>query len=155
MPRLRGAERALSLLGSSQKQQYICRACRVQVIRQFHSSQRVAAGDPWMQRIKNTLFGSKESKDAEEKREKARQTRVKELTEQDAGKPGVEVKSGGNGKEYEVAAFVDPAINKDYVRATTWDKLESVGSEEWVRARADQGERYIGYGCIQKEDETA
>lgn len=49
------------------------------------------------------------------------------------------------GKDYEVAAVVDESLNKEYVPATTWEGLERIGSEAWVRRGRDGGEMYYGY----------
>lgn len=56
----------------------------------------------------------------------------------------METKIGVGGKEYVIAEVVDTYTHKDYVSSQTWDGLEKVGSEEWVRKRADIGEQYHG-----------
>lgn len=101
---------------------------------------------PFFQRIKQSLFGSKESKEAEEQREEKTQQRLKELQERQRYELDVVAETDKKGTRYEVAPIVDPSTNKDYVVASTWDGLESVGSEAWVKARADRGEQYQGYG---------
>ncbi|KAK5118023.1 hypothetical protein LTR62_004067 [Meristemomyces frigidus] len=144
----RPAEQALRLATSSTTQRYTCRACRAQAARQFHTSVPREAEVPFYKRLQETLFGSKQAQNAEKVREEKRGDRSVELRgkggeEAEAG--AVEVKMGKNGQRYEIAALVDPDLTKNYTPATTWDGLQRVGSEEWVKARADRGEQYVGF----------
>lgn len=96
-----------------------------------------------MRRLRDTIFGSKETKAVEASREKKQQQQLDELQTQD---PSVkEVKVGADGRSYEVAALVDPSKRSDYIPASTWEQLERVGGAQWVRSRQDQGEQYKGY----------
>ena len=143
MPRLRSAEQALQLFANGSRQQYICRTCRAHAIRQFHSSQYAAAELPFFKRIQQTLFGSQEAREAERKREEKAQQQIQELAKRDES--GLRTKKVGK-TVYRIAPVVDPSVNTDYVPSTTWDGLERVGSREYVKKKADQGETYIGYG---------
>ncbi|KAK5128418.1 hypothetical protein LTR85_003086 [Meristemomyces frigidus] len=140
----RPAEQALRLATSRPTKQYVCRACRAQAARQFTTSSSRFADEPFYRRLQKTLFGSKESKEAEQSREEKQKRRIEELAERDDGAE-LETKTDKHGRQYEIAAIIDPTVNKDYVQSTTWSGLESVGSEEWVKKRADQGEPYIGF----------
>ena len=48
------------------------------------------------------------------------------------------------GREWTIAAVVDPSTNKEYVQAQRWDGLEWVGSKQWVARKSDAGETYVG-----------
>ena len=49
------------------------------------------------------------------------------------------------GREYEVARRVEEGVERGYVASQDWTGLERVGSESWVRGRADEGgEGYEG-----------
>ncbi|KAK3653658.1 hypothetical protein LTR56_004513 [Elasticomyces elasticus] len=139
----RVAQQALGLAALPRSQQYVCRACRAQAGRQFHTSNRDLAEVPFFQRLKKQIFGSKKSQQAEKSREEKNKQRLE--LHNNSGPGELEVKTGRHGQQYEVAAIVDPSDTKDYVPAQGWDGLERVGSEEWVKARADQGEQYVGF----------
>ncbi|KAK3672989.1 hypothetical protein LTR78_007100 [Recurvomyces mirabilis] len=148
----RPAEQALRLATSSASQKYVCRACRAQAARQFHTSVPRPAQVPLYQRLRDTLFGSKQSQEAEKGRgEKQVQRREEEQQQSSSQEDGaLEVVVGRDGQEYEVAAVVDPTLAKNYIQAMSWEGLERIGSEEWVKRRADQGEQYVGF--IPKKD---
>lgn len=151
MPRIRSVEQALRLSTDISRQTYVCRSCRANTTRQFHTSLPLAASqEPFLTRMRNSLFGSKESKEAEKRREERTKQKIEELRgrgrERGHEQEDIEEVTGKGGRVLEVAPFVDPAINKDYVVATTWDELENVGSEKWVKAKNDRGEQYVGYG---------
>jgi hypothetical protein len=91
----------------------------------------------------NTLFGSKEDKEVAEKREKdEHQKRMQEVSDEGHGK--TEMYIDDQGREWTIAAVVDPGTNKEYVQAQRWDGLEWVGSKEWVARKSDAGETYVG-----------
>lgn len=92
--------------------------------------------------MSNSIFGSTEDKAAAEKRDEAHQSRLTELAEQGGGK--TETFTDDQGREWTIAAIVDPSINKEYVQAQRWDGLEWVGSKEWIARRDDTGEQYTG-----------
>lgn len=149
MPPTRVAERALRVATTSSRQ-YICKSCRAQAhaARQFSSSTRVAAAEePFYRRLQRQIFGNKE----QEADQKLREQKAIERQEEALGRGGgVDVDSEPrkvrkNGVDYEVAAYVDPQVNKDYVPASSADGLEIIGSDEWVRQREDHGEVYVGY----------
>lgn len=143
----RTAEHALRLANSSSTTttpSYVCRACRAQAARQFHTSRPVLADEPWHKRMSNYFFGSKESRRADVDREEKNKQRIRELADR-GGSTQAEKKVDKFGRELDVAAIVDPSINKQYVQSMTWDGLERIGSEQWVRERADQGEQYVGF----------
>ncbi|KAK4541166.1 hypothetical protein LTR36_008240 [Oleoguttula mirabilis] len=143
----RPAEQALRLATSRPTQQYVCTACRAQAARQFHTSSPRRADEPFYRRLQQTIFGSKESKDAEQSREAKQKRRVEELAISRNDDAALEVKTDKHGRQYEVAAMVDTTVNKDYVQSTTWAGLESVGSVDWVQQRADRGEKYVGFAA--------
>lgn len=141
MPRLRDSEHALRLATSRSRQPFVCRTCRAQAVRQFHAS----ASRPFIKRIRESLFGSKESKEAERKREEKVQQRIQEQARRDAAKEDLVTRVGNKGRKYKVAAIVDPSINPEYVMSTNWDGLKRIGSAKWIKERADPGEKYVGY----------
>jgi hypothetical protein len=149
MPPLRPSERALVSLSQSARQRFVCRACRAHFIRQLHSSPRVFAEEPFLSRLKNTLFGSKEAKEKEQKREEAQQEEVaKAAAAQKDGQTGLRVKKK-KGVKYQVAPIIDPkAPPRDYVPATTWEGLEHIGGKEYVKKVQDRGEVYQGYALL-------
>lgn len=155
MPRFAIAELALRLIVGPSPTQYVCRTCRAQAVRQFHTPSRRAAEVPFWKRMQQTIFGSKESKEAEQSREEQRKRRLEDLSQQDPTTSILDKRTDRRGREYEVAAVVDPTINSDYVQAANWDGLESVGSADWVKARADQGEQYAGYTDSSKAGRVA
>lgn len=135
----RPAEQALRLAAA---RPYVCHAC---LRRQFHTSPlRPAADEPWHVRLKNTIFGTEQTKQAEKSRDEKQKRRLEELAA-DENSGGVETKTDKHGRAYEIAALVDPSVDTTYVQATTGKGLEMVGGEEWVRKRADRGERYVGF----------
>ncbi|KAI7348696.1 hypothetical protein KC354_g13494 [Hortaea werneckii] len=147
MRSVRTAEHALRLANSSSTTtapSYVCRSCRAQAARQFHTSRPVLADEPWHKRMSNYFFGSKESRRADADREEKNKQRIQELADR-GGSTQAEKKVDKFGRELDVAAIVDPSINKQYVQSMTWDGLERIGSEQWVRERADQGEQYVGF----------
>ena len=70
--------------------------------------------------------------------------RREELAEKAVVANEPKIKVGRDGKEYQVAAIIDPTVNKDYVEATDATGLEVVGSKEWIKAKQDRGEQYVG-----------
>ena len=153
MPRLRAAERALALLASPSTHQhhYICRTClqhSPSATRTLHTTPALSAELSFLQRLQNSVFGNKESREASKKREEAHQKRVEELAQQQTHgqQPGREVVRDWQGREFEVAALVDESVDgaRGYVPASSWEGLERIGGEEWVRRRADGGEVYLG-----------
>lgn len=146
MRNTRVAGQALSLATESARRPYICRACLAQATRQLSTStprNAAASSEPFYKRIQNSLFGTKESKATEKFREEQRVKRLEELKESGADRE-VEKVEMRNGRVYEVAEVVDPITHKDYIVSRNWRGLESVGGEEWVRQRADSGEKYVG-----------
>lgn len=143
MPRLRDAEQALSLAANFSRQPYICRSCRARAIRHFHSSPSSPAA-PFLQRVRESLFGTAESQEVKKKREEQVQRSVEEQAKRDAVKTSLETKTDSKGREYEVAAIYDPSINPEYVMSTNWDGLRRIGSGKWIKERADPGEKYVG-----------
>ena len=129
---------ALTRPTASRQYQYVCRAC----VRQYHPSPVFRAELPFWKRITNSLFGTKEEKAATEKRDEAHQQRLQELAEEGGGK--TETFVDDQGREWTIAAIVDPTINKEYVQAQRWDGLEWVGSKEWIARKSDTGEAYVG-----------
>jgi hypothetical protein len=142
MPRLPISEQAMRLAltrpTTLRQSRYVCRAC----VRQYHASPVFRAELPFWKRLTNSLFGSSEEKAAAEKRDVAHQNRLQELAEQGGGK--TETFVDDKGREWTIAAVIDPSINKEYVQAQRWDGLEWVGSKRWIARRSDAGEAYIG-----------
>ena len=143
MRRAQTAQQLLKLTTANPvSQQYICRTCLAQVARQIHTSTPRNAELPFGQRMRNLIFGSGEAQAADESRERARKRRLDEIS---AGERNASaVKTDKQGREYQIAAVVDPSINPAYVPADTWQGLEFIGSEQWVKARADKGEEFTG-----------
>jgi len=138
----RTAEQALRLAAT---QHYVCSSCRLRAARrQLSTSAPLAAELPFYKRIQQTLFGSEETDRAAKSREEKRRKRLQEVAEKAGDDSVLEVIKDKKGNEYEVAALVETSTHKDYVQATNWDGMESVGSVQWVRERADQGEVYRG-----------
>ncbi|CZT15747.1 uncharacterized protein RCC_01581 [Ramularia collo-cygni] len=136
---------ALSLATETARQPYICRACLAQSTRQLSTSNpRNASSQPFYKRIQDSLFGSKESKAAEERLELAREKQLEAIRQ--AG-PDEQVKNDESQNEgrLKVAAVVHPTTHKNYVVSRTWKGMERIGSEAWVTQRADQGEKYVGF----------
>ena len=147
MPPLHRSERALRLLADAPRQQYICRACRAQQIRSFHSSYPTYARNekPLLTRLRESIFGSTETTPAEQKREDVSRERTKALAQKfDAKKPLERRKPSNRNQWYEIAAVVDPTVNKEYNLKSTWKEIERVGGEQWMKAREDKGEVYKG-----------
>lgn len=92
--------------------------------------------------MQQTLFGTPEKKAVAEKTDEAHQQRLTELAEQ--GGAETQPYTDDQGREWQIAAVVDPSINKQYVQAQRWDGLEWVGSKEWVALQNDAGEVYVG-----------
>ena len=159
MPRVaaRAAERALPLLIRRPLRpvhSHICRSC---LTRQFGTTLSRSANIPWYKRAKEFFFGSKESKQAEQKREEAEQAREEASASGDqpvVEEPAVprprptalEVIPGRNGRQFQVAAVVKQELDMDYVPADNWAGLERIGSRQWQREKADHGEKYTG--CV-------
>lgn len=111
-------------------------------MRQLHSTRPVLAEEPFTERIKRTLFGSKESKEKEAKRAEAQSKAIAEAAAKE--RPTMEMKLH-NGVEYQIAPIVDPkAKYPGYIPATTWQDLEHIGGTEYVRKVQDRGEVYQG-----------
>lgn len=97
---------------------------------------------PFWKRLQHSIFGSPEQKVATEKREEAHQKHIQEL----ADKGGTEMQpyTDNEGREWQIAAVVDPSINKQYVQAQRWDGLQWIGTKEWVALNNDGKEAYVG-----------
>lgn len=145
MRRVPVAERALRLASDRSKTPYVCRSCLAKAQpRTLHTSARLYVEEkPAWKRWQESLFGSKESRESTRRLEAAREAKIERVVagEDSQGEP---VEYGG--KVYQKAAFIVPAINKDYVPATTWENLDRIGSAEWVSKQADPGKRYDG--CV-------
>lgn len=144
MRRAPRAEQPLRLLFDGPRPSYVCRACRQRTskppARQFHASAASSAsGKPWITTIRESLFGSKNKAAAAPEEDRDLSASAANPEEY-----GVEITTDRRGNEYEVAQRVDPTRNKDYVVAHTWDGLESIGSEHWVRQRVDKGHQFEG-----------
>jgi len=144
MSRVRETERALTLIGSSARRPYICRACRSQAARQFHSTPRNAEV-PFYQRISETLFGKKKTPEDEKKEQKELEKKRIDLAQRDADRVALETAEGKPKSKYQVAQLVDPAVNKDYVLSSNWQGLRRIGGEKWIKQNQDPGEKYVGY----------
>lgn len=145
MRHVRLAEQALRVASDSSRQQYVCRSCLAQAARQLHTTSRRSGPNDFLSRISKTIFGDKK---AEEKQKKLKEAAVargeggQEIVE--TSSTNVKSKVKINGVTYERAERVEPATNKDYLPSTTWDGLERVGGEQWVKKRLDMGEQYSG-----------
>ncbi|KAK4620000.1 hypothetical protein CLAFUW4_11266 [Fulvia fulva] len=148
MRHLRPAQQALRLAAESLQQPYVCRACLAQA-RSIHTTSPRFAGvqddEPFWKRMRKNLFGSKEATHADKSREEKRKRRLEEQP-----RTGPVTKTDTKGRVWEVAEVVDPTTHSNYVVSNTWQGLESVGSEEWVRRRADGGEQYQGFMAQKK-----
>lgn len=94
-------------------------------------------------KLREAIFPNKESKEAARRREENRKHSLKDAAQRETTQP--RIKEDRRGRRYEVAAIVDPSLNRDYVQALNWDGLERVGSEKWIKAKADRGEQYLGF----------
>ncbi|GAB7362023.1 hypothetical protein MBLNU230_g2057t1 [Neophaeotheca triangularis] len=153
MRRVPRAEQALRLANSQTPTTYICHTCRAQLqtpSRRAFSSTRLLAADekvPFYKRIQQTLFGRDEKVDQQQMREDKRRARAEEQAaqrERDLARVVVDRKTG---KEYLVADVVDAEVNKQYVATQDWREMDRVGSEEWVKRRADSGEEFVGFSA--------
>lgn len=99
-------------------------------------------------KLREAIFPSKEAKEAAKKREEKRKNAIKDAAQHKTTQ--LEIKEDRQGRQYEVAAIVDPSLNRDYVQALNWDGLERIGSEKWVKAKADRGEQYLGFVAQKK-----
>ncbi|EMC93038.1 hypothetical protein BAUCODRAFT_37960 [Baudoinia panamericana UAMH 10762] len=143
---VRSTEQALRLASSLSRQSYVCKACRAQAIRAFSTTHAQSAeGVSFFKRMQDTLFGTKASRDRREAQEKKERGREVEGASPTIYDDEQRTKVGPDGQTYEVAAVVEAARERQYVQATSLDGLETVGSEQWVRARADKGEQYVGF----------
>ncbi|CAK4031892.1 Dolichol-phosphate mannosyltransferase subunit 3 [Lecanosticta acicola] len=136
------ASQAMRLAAEPTRKPYICRACLAQGARQFHASSRNNADVPFWKRMKESVFGSEDATRDEASREEKQRKRLEQAAE---GDTGLQTKTDRFGNEYVSAEIVDPSTRKDYKPANTWEGLERIGSEAWVRKRADQGEKYVGF----------
>lgn len=143
MPRLSISEQALRLATSFQSTQHVCRSCRAQATRHFSVSSTTPAQLPFFKRLQNSVFGTPESREANKKRDELNKKRVEKSAKQ--GKTE-KAHRDSKGRVWKKASIVDPSRTEGYVPATDWTNLEKVGGAEWVRARRDEGEVYIG--CV-------
>ncbi|KAM0721116.1 hypothetical protein Q7P37_003402 [Cladosporium fusiforme] len=154
MPRLPISEQALRLALTqptlSAQSQFVCRAC----IRQYHPTPAFRAELPFWKRMQQSIFGSPEKKAASEKRDEAHQKLLQEIADQ-GGAEKQQPYFDDQGREWQIAAVVDPSINEKYVQAQRWDGLEWVGSKEWVALSKDAGEAYVGFNPRRKLDFSA
>lgn len=139
MPRIRLPDQALTLAIPPPHRAYICRACLAQGARQFSISRRIDAELPFFQRMRNSIFGSKESNELQKQREAAQQRKLEKTKAQGQSADRL-TRSGG----FEIAEIVDPSTHEDYIASNTWEGLESIGSAEWIKAKDDRGEQYSG-----------
>ena len=148
MSRTREAERALRTITSTTRQPFVCKACRSQAARQFHSTLRNAEV-PFYQRISQTLFGKKKKPEEEKKEQEGLEKKRIELAQRDADRVALETADetaeGKPKSKYQVAQLVDPAVNKDYVLSSNWQGLRRIGGEKWIKKNQDTGEKYVGY----------
>lgn len=94
--------------------------------------------------MQESVFGTEKSKKAERSREE-KQKKALEDAAQRRDKGELETKMGHDGQtEYTIAEVVDTYTHNNYVSSQTWDGLEQIGGEQWVRKRADMGEVYHG-----------
>lgn len=139
----RAAQRALRLASHPPPHQHVCLVCRTHAARQFSTSASRTAGLPFLRQIKETLFGTKETRETEARREK--KSSEKKTPEKKTSAPASSVEEIEIGsRKYKIAARVDPDVQKDYVPASKDNKLQRLGSVEWVKRRADKGEKYAG-----------
>lgn len=143
MPRLRDADQALRLASNLSLQPYICSRCRAQAVRQFHSSPASSALG-FVKQIRESLFGTAESKEAKEKREETVQKKEQDQAKRDAARTALETKKDAKGKVYEVAATIDPFVNPEYVVSSNWDGLRRIGGDRWIKEQRDPGQKYVG-----------
>lgn len=151
MRRIRVAERALRLAAEPSRQRYVCRSC-LAAARQFHSTPAQQADNiTFFKRIKESIFGKKKTQkelDRDQARgEEAEKSLAEGADEEDLSltQPRrIQVKGVPQGVEYREARKIDPKKNPEYVPATKWDGLKKVGGAQWIKNRADRGEKYTG-----------
>lgn len=144
MHNTRVAGQALRLASAPARDPFICRACLAQSTHHFSTSTLRNAQEPFFKRIQKTLFGSKESKAAEAKREAMRKKELEQIKASGRARKTETVRSV-TGRSFEVAERVDPITHSDYVSSQDWHGMESIGGEQWVKQRADGGEQYFGF----------
>lgn len=104
----------------------------------------LAEEKPFLERIKDSLFGSKESKEKDVKRKEAQSKAVAKAASAYSDTTKLKVKRKG-GVKYQIAPVIDPKANYDgYTPADSWDKLEHIGGTEHARKAQDKGEVYRG-----------
>ncbi|WPH02832.1 Hypothetical protein R9X50_00570000 [Acrodontium crateriforme] len=140
----RTAERALRLVVDGPRAQYVCQSCRLHAARQFSTTSRHAVEMPWLKQMQQNLFGSKESRESDKIREEKQQKKIADDNKEGISTAPYETTVKGD-QVYRVARLIDPSSNKDYIPAENWNRLERVGSEAWVKKRADKGEKYTGF----------
>ena len=92
--------------------------------------------------MKDSLFGSKESKEKDAKIKDAQAKAIKQAATVDPTKFHVKRRKGVT---YQYAPVIDPkGTYEGYTPATTWDKLEHIGGTEYARKYNDRGEVYQG-----------
>lgn len=146
MAQIRPAGQALELLAIRTHQHHICRSCRAQHTRQLHTSPRTLADNkPYLQRVKESVFGPGKKSEAEQKWEEEAAERTKEMARWYDSEGSMEQRASRDNTEvYTIAPIVDPTVNKEYEPAGTWDGLERMGGKQWIKAKQDAGEVYEG-----------
>ena len=111
-PRPQVAASALRLAlshSSARPGQFVCHACRRHATRPLHTSQPRLAERPWHQRMTESLFGSKESRDAEKARAEKREKKAIEAAQDHKANEALRRKAG------KVACyFLDAAAGATY-----------------------------------------
>ncbi|KAF2725064.1 hypothetical protein K431DRAFT_291241 [Polychaeton citri CBS 116435] len=113
-------------------------------MRQFHTTPIPRATEPWYRRMRDTIFGDKESEEAKRVQGIQREGAVEMAQTRDPN-AGLETKTDEHGNVYEIAVSVDKLNDRDYVPATSWHGLDRIGGDEWLRQQQDEGDEYQGF----------
>jgi hypothetical protein len=127
------AARTAHLAISANSQQNVCRAC---LSRQFHSTPpRDLDPGSFFGGLSSKIFGTKETKKAEERRDAAKEEQV---ANQDKLPDTI---AAADNKVYKIAKA--PAADK-YTAAKTWEGLPRIGSDVWAKQQGMEKTVYVG-----------
>jgi hypothetical protein len=127
------AARTAHLAISANSQQHVCRAC---LSRQFHSTpQRDLDPKSFFGEMTSKIFGTKETKKAEERRDVAKEEHI---TNQEKAPDTI---AAADNKVYKIAKA--PAADK-YEAAKTWTGLPRIGGDAWAKKQGMEKTVYVG-----------
>lgn len=133
MRRISILERSFGQLATPPPSSQICRSCRLQGAtsqrRQLQSSTQQKAENGLASRLKSTIFGRSEQ----------------EKTSDSETAVTAKAQDGGKQEKTLPAGWAEsPETDPNYIEATSWEKLERVGSDSWVEDQFDPYDSYKG-----------